>query len=164
MTYFKGSKRKNENRQKKDGQTGENRHGCPLDPEGHAVHHRPAQRLCTNVSFYDGFRFSLNKFLARFSEHKTEARLLPHQAAQDRNFGLGLLQPTQQLTARPYSQAANTFPWQHYPLCDAAGASFAKGDGHFMQSGTKMTVMRAPSLPWRMDQCGFAPESCGPPS
>ncbi len=61
------------------------------------------------VSVYDGFRFSLNKFLARISEHTTEARLLPHQAAQELRIW-GLLQPTQQLTACPYSQAANTFP------------------------------------------------------
>jgi hypothetical protein len=42
-----------------------------------------AQRLWTQVCFYDGFLFSLNKFLASFSEHKAEARLLQHQAAQE---------------------------------------------------------------------------------
>jgi hypothetical protein len=33
--------------------------------------------------FMRGFRFSLNKFLASFSEQETQARLIPHQASQE---------------------------------------------------------------------------------
>jgi hypothetical protein len=73
---------------------------------------------------------------ARFSEHKVEARLLPHQAAQElRVWALaaytaadGLPTPHRQLI--PYLAA----------LCfvsDAAGASFAKGEGRFIQFGDK---------------------------
>jgi hypothetical protein len=83
-----------------------------------------------------GFRFSLNKFLASFSENDTEARLLPPQAAQDlkvwalaaHTAAVGLPIPHRQPLP---SLAALCF------VSDAAGASFAKVDGRFIPFGDK---------------------------
>jgi len=86
--------------------------------------------------FMRGFRFSLNKFLASFSENDTEARLLPPQAAQDlkvwalaaHTAAVGLPIPHRQPLP---SLAALCF------VSDAAGASFAKVDGRFIPFGDK---------------------------